>query len=94
MDESVSDDLLKSEVGEKGDAQKDGGYTTTNIRDHCQNLTVCFTYGGSGHILKSKQTNKPKIKVIKFTVNMLEILDTMAALLSWSLCHHCLHFKK
>lgn len=45
-------DLLKSQVGEKSDAQKDGGYTTTKIGDHCQNLTVSFTDRGSGHILK------------------------------------------
>lgn len=45
-------DSLKSKVGEESDAQKDGGYTTTKIWDHCQDLTVSFTDRGSGYILK------------------------------------------
>lgn len=49
---STQSDLLKSQICENSDAQKNGGYTTTKIRDHCQDLTVSFTDGGPGYILK------------------------------------------
>lgn len=49
-------DLLKSNVGEYCDAQKDGGYTTSNVGNHSQNLTVTLTYWGSWHILKYNLT--------------------------------------
>lgn len=49
---SAQSDLLKSEVCEKSDAQKDGGYTTTKIWDQCQDLTVSFPDRVSGYILK------------------------------------------
>lgn len=45
-------DLLKSEIGKKSDAQKYGGNPTSDIRDHRQNLTVCITDGHSGHVLE------------------------------------------
>lgn len=45
-------DSLKNKIGEKRDAQEDGGNTTTEIRDHCQDMTVIWTDGGSGNILK------------------------------------------
>lgn len=46
-------DSLKNKIGEKRDAQEDGGNTTTEIRDHCQDLTVIWTDGCSGNILKN-----------------------------------------
>ena len=50
---SSTGDSLKSKIGEKRDAQEDGGNTTTEIRDHCQDLTVSRTDVGSGNILRN-----------------------------------------